>query len=92
MNKTHSRNATATAFILLALGFIAPHAGAVLNCTPEPAGPPGPPGPAAVWSIHILPRGDLAMGREELRGLYGRRIRCRSLARRLAPADNSPAF
>jgi hypothetical protein len=59
MNKTHSRHATATAFIPLALGFIAPHAGAVLNCTPEPAGPPGP---AAVWPTHILPRGDLAMG------------------------------
>ncbi len=61
MNKTHSRHAAATAFILLALCFIAPHAGAVRNFASEAAGPPGPPGPAAVWPTHILPRGDLAV-------------------------------
>lgn len=124
MNKTHSRRATASACLLLLLGFIVPRAGAVealllrdtyvdnggpiwalqgnirgpqgpagsegpagatgANGIPGPPGDPGPaglpgsagapdetgppgpagpPGPVAVWPTHILPRGDLAMGR-----------------------------
>jgi hypothetical protein len=87
MNKTHSRHATAPAFILPAFCFIAPHAGAVRNCTPEPAGPPRPPGPAAVWLTHILPRGDLVMG--ELN--WGRVLRsCRQFLDRDVPMPLEP--
>jgi hypothetical protein len=61
MNETHSRHATATAFILFAL---------LVSLRPMPAqcgipprtgwSPQSPRGPAAVWPTHI-PRGDLAV-------------------------------
>ncbi len=62
MNKTHSRHATATAFVFLPLVSLR-RVPAPCRITPQNRlVPPGPPGPAAMWSTHILPRGDLALG------------------------------